>query len=347
MKNKFLLILTTTLLPFGIIWQLFAHQREQINPDIVFKRKIHEVTDRITDQIQLPDGSSPNSFELQNDNYFVYSIENKNFICINKQKKIKIYPNEEDSPDNLKLVLAFKADSNKILALDQVKKKLVNINIKTGVFIYTDLPIFSRGIPINDTVSLLATVDSITKDIVFFKYNILTHEKKNVKVPLAIVKDYGLANDGFFVCDNDGEHLLYVLYHLGKVIKFDKQFEKIETYSTLDNYRFNPLVVKKGSKFYLSGKSTLININATLNEKFIFVVSRIRSVDDKNNKVKGEVIDIYDAISPNQYRYSIHINNNKVRQILDIKCRENCIYVMTINDSFKNEILKIDLSNPL
>ena len=155
-----------------------------------------------------------------------------------------------------------------------------------------------------------------------------------------------MAHDGFFSYSSDKKQLIYVLYHLGKVVVFDEKFENIQTFNTLDNYRFNPIVVKKGNMYYLSRKTVWVNVNATLSEKFIFIVSRIKSIDDKKNGLKGEVIDIYDTFSPFAYKFSIHLDD-RVKQILDIKLRENYIYLMVINENFKNEILKIDLSHLL
>ena len=177
MKHK--LILISTVLPFVIIWQLFTFQREQVNPEIEFKRQIHEVSSRIVDKIDIPAGSSPNFLELRRDDFLVYSIENKNFICFNKQKEVKIY---EDK--NFKSVISFRTDSNRVLAIDQNARKLVDINTNTSAFVYTDLPGFSHGAFISDTVLLLAsndTLDTDTKDLVFLNTTYYLTKKTSSK----------------------------------------------------------------------------------------------------------------------------------------------------------------------
>jgi hypothetical protein len=334
MKTKLLLI--ATLLPFVIIWQLFTYQREQVNPELEFKRDFRDVTNSVTDEIKLF-GNPPDFFEFKDDKYYVYNVEDKRFLLTNKQGKTKIFP-EKNTNDSLKLILSFIVDSNNIIGIDQISRKVVKINTKSGVFKYNDIPKFIRGVPINDTALLLVSLDTITKDRAFYKYNVNTKEKEFLNIPLTTIADFGLSNDGFFAYSEDRQKIIYILYHLGKVITFDKQCQIIESFNTLDNYRFNPIVVQKGDRFYLSRKTVSVNNSAAMNEESIFILSDMRSVEDKKNNLTGEIIDIYDAKSPNKYKYSINIDSKIMKGIIDIKAHGNYLYLMT-----SNKIIKIDL----
>ena len=335
---KIKLILFATFLPFSIVWLLFNYQREEVNPILEFKRELYNISDKIVERVKLPNNCFPDFFAVNGENYYVYSIENKNFQVINKNKVVNVFP-KKDSKDSLKLILSFIVDSNKIIGIDQISNKMVKIDTKNGVFTYESVPQFTRGIPLNDTVLLLVSIDTITRDRVFYKYNMRTNQTELLETPLPIVGDSGFANDGFFDYSDETKKLVYVLYHLGKVVTFDKYCQIIESYNTLDNYRFNPIVVQKGKRFYISRKSVMTNKAATISKNFVFIVSNMRSITDKKNGIKGEIIDIYDANLPNKYRYSVYFGDENIGNIIDIKVHRNNIYLMT-----NEEIININLS---
>jgi hypothetical protein len=335
MKTNFML--TATVLPFIIIWQMYTYQRDQVKPDISFIRDIHKVDKESLDKLLLPIGFSPNFLNVYNKTYYISSIESRQIMSI-KENKTNFYPKSQQN-DDFKLVLSFSVDSNKIIVLDQISRRHVMIDVSSGIFNYIDLPLFVRGVPLNDSISVLASIDTVTKDRVFNKYNINTRQKELIKTTLPVVGDYGLSHDGFFAYSKKAKKMAYVLSHLGKVIIYDEQHQLTESFSTIDKYGFYPMVVKKGDMFFLSRKTVSVNNGIAMNENYIFIDSRIRSVEDKKNNIEGEVIDVYDIKNPNKYKYSINFSN--IDLINDIKADEDFLYLLTNNEVFKYKLSDI------
>ena len=235
----------------------------------------------------------------------------------------------------MNLILYFKIDSSEIIALDQRSKKLFVYNTENGEQIIQDLPSFDRGFIISDSTLILTSIDSKSKDRIFFRYNTLTHQSVIIETTLPKVGDMGFSSDGFFEYSTDSNLLIYVLYGKGRYLLFDKELKSVESSNTIDQFRFNPFVIQKGSKFFLSRRSVSINSLAALNKKYIFIISMARSLKDKKNGLDGNIIDVYSNTYPHEYKGSIFLDKEVIGNIKNFQVDNNYMYFMNSEEIIK------------
>lgn len=331
MRSKVINMCYITSLSFMIIGGLYLTRKKEF--DFGFKR-VYLSAPVLKRKVALQ--TSPiSTFKLNNSHIFTYEqYENVIIEFDSSGKYINKFGGSGMAPGEFQLVISFDVDSSYIYTFDPRNRRRTSINYRTGKLVTDTLLPFRRAQQISKSEVIFSTYNDNHQDLSFLKSNLYTHTADTIITTLPIINDGGFANDGFY-STNKKDRIGYFLYHLGKFIILDSSGHLTYAAKTIDHYDKLPITIKQGDKITLSQKSLTVTKSATLNEKYIFIVSNIKSSNDIPIS-HTEYIDIYNLIN-GTYIGSLYLSNLP-NPIANIEADSENIYLGCGNTIFEYKI---------
>lgn len=236
----------------------------------------------------------------------VYSLDTN--LEINKK-----FGNNGMIANRFKLLVSCNSNNCEIILSDPYLKRVYIYNMYGKNLLKVISLRFTRLAGIDSNILIFTKIDTLLRDIKFMVYNINTNEIKEVQPILDLHRDYGIANDGFFIT-NMNKETAYISYYTSNVYIFkikDKYLHLIKG-STIDsNFKYPVAIQYAYNTFVPPGNVKEINYTGYMSNKYIYILSKIKSSNDKLNLIsKKDVIDIYD-INNFTYKYSFIIKHYK------------------------------------
>ena len=320
------ILVVTTCIPFLIIYSVYNLQKDNFSFDFV--RKTEDKTNLILKSLVIESKSSPDQITAFENHVFINFIEEKQIQSLLIDTNFNLI-GKKAIADTFNLILSINPSKGRINAIDQRRRQFINFNITENVYKKYSIPLFDRGIAINDSIVLLSSIDTLSHDKLFFRYNVFNNQASKLNVPLPVIGDYGFRNDGFFSCSNESNKTVYFLYHIGEFIVIDNPNGKITSRNTIDKYNFKPIIVEKSGVFYKSRKTKKVNFAGAVNSKYIFVLSNMNTFVEKSSNSRQKYIDLYDSKYPHYYIKSIYFSKDKIRGIVDMFANDKYLYLLS------------------
>lgn len=289
-KNKITFIsISITTLCSAIILLSFYFAQNFGTPKFYFTRTYDSTSLSFLKRIKFQ-SEGPTKILVNKDRLFIYDIKEKVIKIITIEgNNIKSVGKNNDGDKQIILLMDLAADSAKLSLLDVRNHGILNYSQDDKMIGFDTIGIFTRGVFTKKGVLIL--IPNKKSDYDFKLFDTATKKLASTKIIFHTYQDNGFTNDGFFKAN--GKNILYTFYHIGKFMIIDTSLTGNTLYSTVDNYDKSAQVVRFGKRTYLSQKTPNINFDAAIDDDFVYIISYIKSEDDKRKKIKGLIIDQY------------------------------------------------------